>query len=336
MPLPSSIEQVKHPKRCAGSDSGDGLRLAPADASGDDLSSLSSYSLKKSLRIDYLGNFPANRRPGWSKELQGITHDESSWFIAQRDKLWKFPKEHDLNATVTKPSPGQGILMVTIPDHLRAMGYDHMGDIDCWDGRIYIPLENKRRTKGNMLMVFDAGSMEFLESYPLSKKYVGSASWVALDRGSGQIFMSNNVIGKGSPIMIYSEVAGVDVGRLKLEGAFYPRDGDGEPMTIERVQGGVISKDGKTLFLISDMEEGGILAFDLESKRLIAHHIIDYKRRFPFYEELQGVTIWPESGHGSKLFGGNLHVIMIDNDPCDDDLYLKHFQISAGIAIGVK
>ena len=290
-------------------------------------------SINKSLRIDYVGEYPKARRNGWSKELQGVTHDGDSWFITQKDKLWKFPRGHDFNEKLSKPIPDRGILAVTIPDHLQAMGYDHMGDIDHYDGRIYVPLENKVYANGHMLLVFDAKTMKLIRSYQLSKKHMKSASWVAVDEKSGLIFTSNNVIEKGSPIIVYSEGFGENKGVLKIKGGFYPLDKSGRKMRIERVQGGVISSDERVLFLVSDAPKGGVLAFDLGTKRLIAHYGVDYKQRFPFYEELQGITIWPEEGHGSERFGGNLHMIMLDNDACDDDFYFKHFQYSAGVMV---
>jgi hypothetical protein len=285
--------------------------------------------LNKSIRIEYLGEYPSARRNGWSKELQGITHDNDSWFLTQRDKLWKFPRGHDFNVKLSKPSPDKGILMATIPEHLRAKGYDHMGDIDYHDGKIYVPLEHKNHSKEHLLITFDAETMEFIGSYALSKNHMRCASWVAVDKDSGLIFMSNNEIKEGSPIVVYSKEFVENDGTLRIKSVFYPLDENGKRLTIKRVQGGVISADKRTLFLVSDVQEGGILAFDLRSKRLIAHHRVRYKDKFPFYEELQGITIWPEEGYGAEYFGGNLHMIMLDNDACDDDFYLKHFQYGA-------
>ena len=284
--------------------------------------------LNKSIGIDYLGEYPSARRNGWSRELQGVTHDANSWFITQKDKLWKFPKGHDFNEKLSGSIPDRGILMVSIPEHLKNMGYDHMGDIDYYDGNIYVPLEHKNHSKEHLLITFDAETMKLVGSYGLSKNHMKCASWVAVDKISGLIFMSNNVIENGSPIVVYSKEPGENEGALRIESVFYPLDENGKRITIKRVQGGVISPDRRTLFLVSDVQEGGVLAFDLRSKKLVAHHRVKYKDGFPFYEELQGITIWPEKEHASEQFGGNLHMIMLDNDACDDDFYFKHFQYS--------
>jgi len=39
----------------------------------------------------FLGDYPKDREPGWSADLQGVTHDEANWFISQTKELWNFP-----------------------------------------------------------------------------------------------------------------------------------------------------------------------------------------------------------------------------------------------------
>lgn len=43
-------------------------------------------------------DFPKDSEPGWSDELNGVTHDEKNWYFSQNPSggpcLWKFPVGH--------------------------------------------------------------------------------------------------------------------------------------------------------------------------------------------------------------------------------------------------
>ena len=94
-------------------------------------------------RIEYLGNYPSHRNPGWSNELQGLAHDLQNWFITQKDTLCKFPS-HDLNREVSKATPPPGVRWAGIPPAMKQAGYDHFGDLDQYGGFLFIPLEGSR------------------------------------------------------------------------------------------------------------------------------------------------------------------------------------------------
>lgn len=58
--------------------------------------------------------------------------------------------------------------------------------------------------------------------------------------------------------------------------------------------------------------------------RRVFHKLIDYDPDKTPPEELEGIDIW-------NILSGQIHVLMLDNDwPSKDDVYLKHFKVSGG------
>ncbi|MDH4194826.1 MAG: hypothetical protein OEV70_11830, partial [Nitrospirota bacterium] len=125
-------------------------------------------------RIEYRGNYPSHRSPGWSSELQGLAHDNQNWFITQKSRLWKFPLTHDLNRQLSGPDPAKGILAVGIPDSLKRVGYNHFGDLDQNGGFLFIPLEGSQTPR---IAVFRAHDLSFVGSFILSGQK--KAGWCA-------------------------------------------------------------------------------------------------------------------------------------------------------------
>lgn len=118
--------------------------------------------------------------------------------------------------------------------------------------------------------------------------------------------------------------------QLRHVGRFDLLDESGRPLGIARVQGGAFSPGGH-LYLVSDTADGGILGFDLVTGRKALHHTVAYNPD-PFGpdelgEELEGITVWDLDSGTPPGIGGQLHVLMIDNELLsDDDLYFKHFR----------
>jgi hypothetical protein len=276
----------------------------------------------------FLGDYPRDRNNGWHVEAQGVAHDERHWFVTQKDRLWKFPVQHDLNDDVRAGDPG--ILSVRLAD-LPLRGYDHFGDLDHHDGRLYVPLEGDGIEPS--VAFFDAFDLRFAGYARLSSQR--EASWCAISPSDGLLYSSDFTIGGDHrPIRKYSR--GPSNNRMELVGQFPLRDRRGAPLRIDRVQGGTFSRNGH-LYLVSDTREGGILGFDGETGRLILHTLIRYtpsnwatelveKRK----EELEGITIWDLDSSSVSGIKGQVHVLMIDNYPdSDDDLYFKHFRVDA-------
>lgn len=299
-------------------------------------------------------DYPFDREPGWSDELNGVTHDADSWFVAQKHRLLKFPVGHDLNAAGLAPgAPSAGI---PVP------GYDHFGDPDCHAGVVYVPLEGGQPP---MVAAFAADTLRFLGAGALTAQT--QAPWCAVHPSNGLLYTSDfNGARAVDPqpatplvLQVYARTFGADgasftlthVGNFPLVGA------DGAGIVVNRVQGGTFSPNGH-LYLVSDTAGGGILGFDVLTGRLVTHHAVNYQPIMQvdptggvaagvvngvaglfgaddpvpervMKEELQGITAWDLDDGRAPGIRGQLHLLMIDNVGSGaDDLYFKHFTAS--------
>lgn len=347
--MPLSVQQAIR-RRFPDADLSDGIRRGlshPFYRSGRGRFPFSSVrrwmeSLAWPDRVEYLGNHPHDSSTGWSDNLQGVTHDEQHWYITQQDRLWKFPVGHDLAAEIDEDDPGRGITSVGIPEALQDQHYDHFGDLDHRAGLLYVPVEGswpfplfERKIPGRIAL-FDAHTLRFLAVSPPLHADREAAPWCALHPHNGLLHTSQFTSDR---LHVFEPrvATGGDAPRLELTalGDFELRDESGRPLRVHRIQGGVFSESGH-LYLVSDTRAGGILGFDMTTGRRMLHATIDYDPSDPtgkLPEELEGITIWDLDGGPAPGIGGQLHVLMIDNDwPSDDELYFKHFRVSGGAA----
>lgn len=178
--------------------------------------------LKPIKSIHYRGNFPKHRNNGWGKGLQGVANDHQHWFFTQKGKLWKFPISHDLNTKVTKAIPSKGIGVVPIPKVLRAGLYNHFGDLDYFNGYLFIPLEGGGSRGGAVgglinktpkispvpvhkavprIAVFRSSNLAYIGSFllPAQKK----AGWSAIHPTTKELYTSNSGISPADPLFVY-------------------------------------------------------------------------------------------------------------------------------------
>lgn len=298
-------------------------------------------------RIEYLGNYPSHRSPGWSNELQGLAHDLQNWFITQKDTLWKFPVSHDLNRGVSKATPPPGVRWSGIPASLKQAGYNHFGDLDQYGGFLFIPLEGSQTPR---IAVFRTYNLSFVGSFVLQGRT--QAGWCALRLESGglYLYMSNNVIDGSNPIFRYR----VDLRQLQANPANAPGAFQfvnsvtlyqgSTPLSIKPyLQGGEFSPDGSHFFLINgkssdfNARDGGIWVFRGTPFQFVSKStdqsnagsfIYEFHPGWSKYEEPEGLTFWDlDTGQAPGLPGGQLHVILLDNDASGDEIYIKHYRL---------
>lgn len=101
----------------------------------------------------YLKQWPEDREPGWSEEMQGVCHDYKNWFFTQNGNIWKFPLDHNLNDSCKEANKSKGI-------YKNKYGYI-LGDCDCWQDYLFVPVT------GNGLpyiAVFRASDLSYVTS----------------------------------------------------------------------------------------------------------------------------------------------------------------------------
>jgi len=279
---------------------------------------------------EYLGNYPSDREPGWSNSLQGVTNDGENWFFAQQHRLWKFPLSHDLNGSVSVSNPGTGIISTEIPSFLKSQGYDHYGDLDFYQGYLFVPLEQMKGNIPSKIVVFEAASLSFVTCSNLI--YPKICGWCAIDPSTGFLY-SSDFLDVNSLFVYRQEING---NKLYLEYKFSLTlfDENMQQITIQHVQGGVFSRKTGLLYLVSDAgeDDGGIMIFDVRTGKIVTHIKVNYDPKNWLgwtNEELEGITIWDLDTIEAPNIKGQLHLIMIDHRGTGDpDLYFKHFRVA--------
>ena len=251
--------------------------------------------------------YPFKSSPGYTNKLQGVAHDSSHWYMTNRAKLWKIPVHRDLGV------PAAWSISVDIPRQLGA--YNHLGDLDYYDGRLYVPLEGSASAIG----VFDA-DLNYVTHALLPN--ATDAPWCAINPIDGHLYTSsfhNSVVRKHRMTWSGNTLTLTHVASIVL------RDRAGKPLTLDRVQGGVFSARGH-LYLVSDVAGQGIKGFDLETGRQQANIPVQFNGHD---EELEGIDIWDLDGGQVPGINGQVHLQMIDHHWwSDDEFYFKHYQVS--------
>lgn len=281
------------------------------------------------LDVEYLGNYPNGKETKWSNKCQGVTHDTEHWYITQTLQIWKIHASTDLDFS-KKPSTAQVLLL---PDHLQNAGYDHFGDLDYWEGYLFISLENKSKKIPPAIALWDANNFDYCSMAILPNLIKKDIPWCAIHPLEGTLFTSDFKC-KGELYEYDFSISKNKILELKLLRTIFLKDKEGIPLNIKRVQGGVFSKKNKLFYLSSDGDkQGGIYVFETEQFKLVEHIHVPYDPGFPNIHEVEGITLWDMdnltiNGAGkSDKIKGQLHLIILDNDLCNDDIYFKHFRV---------
>jgi len=196
-----------------------------------------------------------------------------------------------------------------------------------------------------VIAAFDAVTLGYVNHTTLGTP---SASWCAID-SQGILYMSTSGV-TVLRFMVHWETLRRDR-KLNL-GSLSPillQDEFGKQVFIDTPQGGAISPVWNLLYLVAGYSEGshpswGINVFDLRTGRRIGR---SQNGEGPFnyefhpgwssyeakYEEPEGMTIWDLDDGRAPGITGKLHVLMLDNDPRQDDIYLKHYTTSTAYPV---
>ena len=268
--------------------------------------------------LHFYGNAFNNVKANWVKRLQGMCHDEQFYYITQMDNIWKIPRtarieniKKIINSSQTK------IVKSSIPDKLRELGSNHMGDCDIHDNLIYIPLEG---TKPQKMLILKTDTLKFVAALNLHSSQI-KAPWVTIDPLDGTIFTGDfNVKGQVFRYKLTPDW------KMDLVGHFELFNHKGEIMQLKRVQGAEIMRSRGVIWFVSDTEHSGLHAFDLESGKLIHSEKISYKTGFPYYQELEGIDIIEDWEYRFEFYSGNIFVPMLDQNLFKDKAFLKHYE----------
>lgn len=300
----------------------------------------------------FLGDYPSKMSTGWTGDAQGVTHDATDWFFTQTTSLWKVPVAHDLAESLAWPDFSVGIRSTAIPHALRAAGYDHFGDLDHYQGYLFVALSGSGEPA---VCIFRAQSLAYVGYAFLSRQ--SDAPWCAIDPRDGILYSSNGILSErvqdphAGPMYRYQ----IDYPRLsqdEVRVVFQDRgpillEEDGTPVRMRCPQGAVFSDSSGCLYLLNGCiykvirHTGGIHVFDMATRRRIARSTNDggdfkykFRQRWPWSQEAEGITLWDLDDGRAPGIDGQLHALMLDNNwPDADSLYFKHYRIPPPITI---
>ena len=291
----------------------------------------------------FLGDYPTQVELNWTHEANGIAHDRDHWFIAQDLALWKIPVTCDLDAEVSPGRPCHAgappVLRIRMSQVPELAGYTHFGDPEWFefDGRgyLFVPLEG-RISPG--VAVFRGDTLQYIHHALFPEHLQRYGSWCALDP---QGFLYSEAAPTNTAITKY----GIDwttlrdQNRLILQGGTHITllNDRGAPVEILNQQGGAISPSGELFYLVAgdetDLHDShGLHVFDLATRRLVQRSsrtqepfVFGWIPGLPECEEPEGLTIWDLDDGRAPGIRGQLHVLLLDNDPFHDEVYLKHY-----------
>ena len=302
---------------------------------------------------NYIGNYPHNREITMSEQIQGVTHDDKNWFFTQRETIWKIPVDLSLNTDRT--CSDSRIDCTFISDVPELSGYNHFGDPSYYwyidEGYLFVPTEYKNNSKMDVIAVFAASDLSFIDMVEVHAAQENHASWCSiipdipgLNNRNTVYLYSTKWENVGSLVKYKVNMSALrNKGNGKLDMEFVEKiplnDEAGEPYGLDYVQGGVFTLSGELLYLINgncqDDCDCGIHVFknEGESFRIVNRSSqsdhpfkFEYHPRPSCHEEPEGVTIWDLDDDKAPYIKGQLHVILLVDDYFDQDQwYFKHY-----------
>jgi hypothetical protein len=241
----------------------------------------------------------------WTEECQGITTDGKHWYISSNN---------DGDRAIYKFTIG----MKQVARHnMQPYGSAHVGDLDYYDGHLYIALEQPKQ-----LLVMST-DFKRRRMFQLSGRKVGSAdplggtlAWCAVHPITKEVCTTS--FGYADALYCYARARGDN---YALSSTRYLK-----PAT-KRVQGGVITPNGK-LLLASDAKPFGINVYSSLTGKYYGRRTFSIDDSATSAEEVEGLTVSPR--HGVMVGGNraNVHLVILDNDkPDNDDVFFKHFSL---------
>jgi hypothetical protein len=262
--------------------------------------------------FQYLPSYPESCETAWSRDAQGIAHDDSHWYLSDSWMIYRYPVGADV-------ALDEQTAEALVPEDCA-----HIGDLDFVDGELFAAMENCNNDSGNRLYVYD-DQLRVKRWADVPAAAQAQMGWVAVNPIDGMIYASDS-----------------DADQLNV----YARDfAPGGQLTLvrqvrldrmyHRVQGGEFSASGH-LYLVPDAhgfpEGAGIHVFRLDGPAATRVRFIHPDLGSSDSDlELEGITLWDMDAvtGAAEPMAGQIHWILLDNDfPLDrDDIHLKHIAV---------
>ena len=302
----------------------------------------------------FLGDSPGAASPGWTDNVQGVAHDASNWFFTTQSDpfLIKFPVGFNLNNEFDPEDPDTwpaGAMAVPMPAILALMGYEEMKDLDQANGFLFVPVDDPDEGEQvTGIAVFRTSDLDYRGFYQITE--IPHTSFAAFNPHDGYLYVSRPTVSNQEPLRRFE--VHFDLLDGNVENAFTPVD----PFSVSidpplgNMQGGTFTPWGD-LYLVNggddppSADRGGIHLFN-SAGQLIDESTNDEDPSTTFEftydpepcditdpasciaEEPEGADWWNRDvGSPSPGIGGQLHVILLDNDASADEIYFKHYSV---------
>lgn len=206
------------------------------------------------LSIRYLGNHPDALEKNWTKNFQGISNSGNYWYFNTRTRIWKVPLSENLNQNF---DDNDSSIQVDIPDELKNLGFDRLGDPDNMDGYLFIPIYMRSKMWANpaflrpAIAVFDENNLNYISYFEIEgiDLFNLPMEWCAINPITKDLYTSRMEVGSGSslPILVYE----IDWEKLKEDKELVLTEKN--PFQLNKrilspLQGGDFSTDGCYMF----------------------------------------------------------------------------------------
>lgn len=321
-------------------------------------SKISSFAVQKShTRLfgswSFLSNHPggstssrrgrefAGRENDWSDNAQGVTNDGTYWYITDEEKLYKYDIKQSISSNIYMKRIG-------LP-----FGCGHFGDLSYYDGYLYVAVsecpENYGRPGGlkyskARIFVYDQ-NLNLVKQANLrtangrNRRDVG---WVAVNPTNGYLYTSDS---NSTRMQVYARTGWSSGAFLSPLYQMTIYDREKKTLVLDTVQGGVFSPNGY-LYVVNDnyyhrKHKPGIYIFKIRGPqaKLVRKIGLAYTYKYAHVcngtlcnglgSELEGITLWDLDAdrRARGIDGGQIHVIMVDNDSDQDDVFMRHLRV---------
>ncbi len=287
------------------------------------------YLLPPFTSFNYLNSDPYGVNRSYVNGVQGLANDGTNWYLSNKENIYKW------NGSAGFPSSISGTSNYKYVGMLIGGGYDHYGDIDFDEDQnlLYVPLEKSNKSKKPLLVVLNS-NLAYVDSTILFKnaepQYNNEVPWVSIDPISKKIYTSkfNNV----SELWIYTDTnTGTGIDLASTVEVLQLKNSNGQPLTLDGIQGGEFSKSGHLFLLVQDgCNDGteGVYIFDVKTGKLQDHE--DDVKCEGSSQEFEGITVWDfDNNSNNGGFTGQVHALNYENHWYHGKkFWLKHLRVT--------
>lgn len=317
---------------------------------------------------DLIGQYPDNKDlQGLATEFQGVCHDNENWYFTQNGYLWKFPRTTNFyNGFYTSEDvridKNNNVNVLRRPSKIFKRASEgenmHLGDIDYYNGYIFVPLENKNNGTRSV-RIYRASDLVLINEQRIKRydgKYFTALAWLAINPNNGLLYTSDHNIsqfelkgaeeGRSVGLQVYTIGDVTKPNPLKIHSVADIYDSQMKPVDIMYTQGGCFDEENHIYIVNGDArgthanENGGISVFKVSSCPSKDAHDkltrLDHSTqrghfRYQFdglWNEPEGITYWDvDKFISNKTPGiqGQLHAIVLNNG-ITDKICFKHYR----------